>query len=400
LVLLNFTEDTDPILINIIRKIIMQQRQGIALEGDEMPVIETCITRPQHGIVVLPSSDVEDDDMIILDPHDRNKHQLPTVEVVKAHSPTQAYMKIESKKSKSLDHHAPGWGCVYFGVILPKVQEGVFICPTQEDARLVAIKRLSKAVVHNSLQQGKRENPYKEILWMQRMGDNYHVLGLIEALQDDRYLYIIMPYCERESLVEWIPWRRGVDENVARTVFMNILENLLYVHEHGIAHRDVSPDNCMVLNDRVVFNDLAMSFRIPPGGKVTGMGGFGKAAYLPPEVCLNLPFDAKGCDLWSAAVILFNLLTGEIAWTEPLPGNLIFRYMVLANGLARNPANERTVEILMDEPDGSPLKCLAIKCLEISPEAKDLLEGILKVAAHERWTFREVLSCPWVTNGL
>jgi serine/threonine protein kinase len=383
-----------------------------ALEEDEMPVLEQCTTHPPLGsYVVLPPPDLaDDDDEILFDPHhessNRNSTLLPSIEVVKTNNPTHAYMKLDSKKSKLLDHHGPGWGCVYYGVILPRVKQPtnrnhgvpVFQCPRQEEARLVAIKRLSKHVVDESIRQGKRENPYKEILRMQQVGDNYHVLGLVEALQDERYVYIIMPYCERESLVEWIPWRAGVHDNVARAVFLNVLENLLYIHEHGIAHRDLSPDNCMVFNDRVVFNDLAMSFRIPPGGMVSGMGGFGKPAYLPPEVCANLPFDAKGCDLWGAAVTLFNLLTGEIAWEVPHQGKLLFRYLVLANGISRNPANERTVEILLGEPDDSPVKRVAVKLLWINPHALDLLEGILKEDANRRWTIEDVMSCPWVAN--
>mmetsp|Transcript_11828 Transcript_11828/g.21867 ORF Transcript_11828/g.21867 Transcript_11828/m.21867 type:complete len:383 (+) Transcript_11828:167-1315(+) len=359
------------------------------LEEVDIPKIERCVTKPQD-VVVLPPDDVDD---MSFDPQDSTR--LPCVEVMKAENATQAYMKIQ-KQSKSLGHHAPNWGCVYFGIVLPRVGDGVFQCPKPEDAQHVAIKRLTKIVVDTAIRQGKRENPYNEIRRMQRFGDNRHVLGLVEALEDDQYLYIIMPYCEQGSLVERIPWRKGVQEDAARSIFLNILENMIYLHERGICHRDLSPDNCMVLNGRVVFNDLAMSFRIPNSGHVLGMGGFGKPAYLPPEVCVNLPFDAKGCDLWSAAVILFNLVTGEVGWTEPFPGNLLFRYFLLAGGLSRSPANERTVEILMDEPAESPLKNLVRKCLSLSPEVLDLIEGMLKISADERWNIDQVLRSSWI----
>jgi serine/threonine protein kinase len=356
-------------------------------------IIKRALTNPQ-GMTVLPPKGVG------VDP----RNSL-TISVVNAQDPVQAYMKIPSKASKSLDHHAPGWGCVYFGVVLPKVQAGVFQCPPPDQAQLVAIKRLSKVVVHAALARGSRENPYTELELMYHLGDNHHVLGMIEALQDDHYLYIIMPYCQQESLVEQIPWRDGIREHQARVLFRNILENMIYLHKHGICHRDLSPDNCMMLNGRIVFSDLAMSIRIPQdddnnsNGEVSGYGGYGKAAYLPPEVCLNYRFNTRACDLWSATVILFNLLTGEIAWAEPMPGNLQFRYLVLAQGLARNPANERTVEILMNEPDGptaSKIRTLAQKCLELSPEALDLLSGVLQMTG--RWDTAKVVNCDWVQN--
>jgi serine/threonine protein kinase len=350
-------------------------------------IIQRAISRPQ-GMVVLPPLEAT---------LDREQQNALMVDVLKAKDPTQAYMRISGKRPIPLDHHAPGWGCVYFGVILPRVQAGVFQCPPLQQAQRVAIKRLSNVVVHAALEQGKRENPFTELELMHRFGDNHHVLGMVEALQDDQFLYIIMPYCEHGSLVERIPWQLGVQEREARQLFRNILENITYLHSRGVCHRDLSPDNCMMLNGRIVFTDLAMSIRIPlDNSVVTGHGGFGKAAYLPPEVCLNYPFDTKSCDLWSAAVILFNLVTGLVAWTEPMPGNLCFRYLVLARGLTRGPVNERAVEVLMGER--SSVLSVAHKCLELSPELLDLLGGVLHVSYPERWNMEQVVNCDWVQN--
>jgi serine/threonine protein kinase len=319
---------------------------------------------------------------------------------------------------KSLDHHAPKWGCVYFGVILPQVSPGVFQAPTAEQAQLVAIKRLKKSVVDHSLAQGRSENPYKEIQRMQTLGDNLHVLGCLEALVDSKndFLYIIMPFCEQQSLVEWIPWNKGVSENQAKQVFSQILENIIYLHDRGICHRDLSPDNCMIYNGRVVLIDLAMSFQMPvqvqtPGSGsylTTPMGCFGKPAFLPPEVFMNLPFDAKSCDLWSSIIILFNLLTGEILFKMPVPQDLSFRYFIQAGGLSSTPQNERTVEILLDladdnDEDSSIRQDLwnkAQKCLGLSPEVLDLLQGVLQVTPQNRWTGHQVETCQWMTSTL
>ena len=236
---------------------------------------------------------------------------------------------------------------------------------------------------------------------MQTIGDNIHVLGCIEALKDDNYMYIVMPYCEEESLVEWIPWKqqKGFSEHRARLLFLQILENILYLRRFGIVHRDLSPDNCMIYNGRVVFTDLAMSFKVPPSGYVTPLGGFGKPAYLPPEVFFNLPFNAYACDLWSSAVILFNLLTGEILYEQPEPSNILFRYFILAKGLSNTPVNERTVEILSEIDDPSiqlPLQSIAEKCMALSPNVLTLLEGMLRVAFQKRWTMKEIYQSDWI----
>jgi serine/threonine protein kinase len=233
---------------------------------------------------------------------------------------------------------------------------------------------------------------------MQTIGDNKHVLGCIEGLRDQKYMYIIMPFCHEESLVEWIPWKQGLPENQAREFFLQILENIMYLRSHGICHRDLSPDNCLVYNGRVVLTDLAMSFRIPPSGFVVPLGSFGKPAYLPPEVFFCLPFDPYACDLWSLAVILFNLLTGEILYQHPAPGNILFRYFILAGGLSNTPVNERTVELLMevDDAERCSLQTIAEKCMGLSPDALTLLEGLLRVAPQKRWTTHEIRESAWI----
>lgn len=321
------------------------------------------------------------------------------MDVVKANNPTQAYRFIPSREKKCLDHHAPGWGHVAFGIILPRVAEGIYQEPSPEKVEFVAIKRLNRAVVNQSLAQGKRENPYKEIHRMQTLGDNIHVLGCIEALQDETHLYIIMPYCEQESLVEWIPWKRGFSEDQARQVFQQVLENILYLRSHGICHRDLSPDNCMIYKGRVVFTDLAMSFRIPPTTSfMTPLGGFGKPAYLPPEVFHNLPFDAYACDLWSSIVILFNLLTGEVLYRLPSPGDISFRYFILARGISQTPVNERTVEVLMELEDAEQMSLwqVASRCLHLSPDVLQVLDKVLRVGMHERWTSSDICKSAWM----
>jgi serine/threonine protein kinase len=359
-------------------------------------IIDECITNPQN-LVVLPS-----------DYHRRGGRVVPSdvaVDVVNRNPQRApcAYMRIQEMPPVDLSHHYPDWGIVYFGVILPKVRDGVYHLPTQENAQKVAIKRLSKAAVIEYLQKGGNENPFKEIQRMKWLGDNHHVLGLVEALHDEHFLYLIMPYCEGGSLVDWIFHKRDrIHQQFGgfAAVYLNLLENLEYLHSNGVCHRDLSPDNCMVLgNGRIVLTDLAMSFKMPPGGLTTKIGGgsFGKPAYLPPEVVAGYHyFGARVCDLWGSAVILFNLVTGEIAWHKSLPNDARFHYLVLAGGLSRVPMNERTIEILDREPVASELRTLAEKCVDLNPAVSDLLEGILRLDPNKRWDTSQAKNCLWL----
>lgn len=371
------------------------------LEEIEGVVIDECITNPQN-LVILPHDYRQQSRE---DPGHHNIVYNMTVDVlnINQQKAPQAYMRIQEMPPIDLGHHYPEWGTVYFGIILPRVGEGIYHLPTEKTAQKVAIKRLSRASVNEYLQRGGNENPYKEIQRMQWLGDNKHVLGLVEALQDEKYLYIIMPYCEGGSLADWSFNKRDrIHEQFGgfAAVYLNLLENIEYLHSNGVCHRDLSPDNCMVLgNGRIVFVDLAMSFRIPPGDLTTkiGRGFFGKTAYLPPEVVSGFHyFGARACDLWGSAVILFNLVTGELAWKKSLPNDLRFNYLVVAGGLSRIPVNERTIELLDREPAVSELRRLAEKCLDLNPSVSDLLEGILKLDPNQRFDTNQVKKNLWL----
>lgn len=369
-------------------------------------VINDCITNPKNLIVLPP----EYDDSVEFEKY---KNFVP-IEVVKFKNPEKTYMRINEIAEIDLSHHYQGWGVIYFGVILPRKdvpghdEKTIFQMPSSNLAKRVAIKKLSKNVVNEYLQRGGNENPYKEIQRMQMYGDNHHVLSLYEALHDEDFLYIIMPYCDGGNLANWIfsEKRLSIHEHFLggfAAVYLNLLENIKYLHRHGICHRDLSPDNCAVLNGRIVLIDFAMSFRIPSNndGSTTMTTNtrdfFGKTAYLPPEIVSGFHyFEATVCDLWSSVIILFNLLTGEIAWETSLPHDVRFRYLVLAGALSRMPVNERTVEILADEPVTSSLRLLAEKCLDLNPNVADLLGGVLKLDPNQRWKTQQVQNCLWL----
>ena len=381
------------------------------------PVIEDGITSP-FGVTVIPYEPDFDGD----DGDDQMEEEEIQVDVMRTVDPQRAYVRIPTKPVRSLDHHGQGWGCVYFGYVVHRVPGGggsdaasipTFQAPTPDTVQYVAIKRLRKAVVQRYLKVGGHENPYVELGRMQQYGDNIHVLGCLEALQDETFLYIITPYCEIGSLVDCIPWQqRGmILEDQARMYFEQLLENVRYLQERGICHRDLSPDNCMVYRGRLVLTDLAMSFRVPQPREgengqgpvmVKPRGWYGKRSYLPPEVWIGWPFDPYACDLWSSILVLFNLLTGEFLYEEPTPENIKFKYFVLARGLSRTPMNEQLMEMLMTEMNNvrekerDTIDRTIRKILQLSPEVRELLENVFKMTPHERWTLVQVEECTWI----
>lgn len=322
---------------------------------------------------------------------------------------TKAYQIIQPPAFQpvELSHGGPVWGYLYMGVILPRRPDLIYEEPSEVNIQRVAIKRLDLGVVTKELQDGSHENPYKEIWRMQTMGDNVHVIGLVEALKDDNFLYIITPWCDGGSLIEYIPLtpRQLSIEAQARILFRQMLEALEYIHEvHGICHRDISPGNFLVSRDgRVLLTDLAMSFPMPASGVVSNIGRFGKPPFWVPEILARNPYDARRCDLWACTVTLYNLVSGfQYLYKLPYPPDPLFRYCIMARGLSRDMNNEQVQEVA-SEVEGDErwmLNAVADQISTMSLPLLELFENTLNLYADRRWTRQQVLQCQWMRMDL
>jgi serine/threonine protein kinase len=324
--------------------------------------------------------------------------------------PPEAFQPIE------LRHGGPVWGYVYKGFIITRGADMHFRDPAEHEARIVAIKCLDRAVVDAELANGSRENPYREIYRMQTIGDNHHVLGIIEALQSKRYLYICTPWANIGSLsnISLVPTSRPpprlqpeiprelpVEEERVRRIFRQMMEGLEYLHDTcGICHRDIKPANFLVNNDgRVLLADLAMSFMIPPSGIVNHIGHFGTVPYWVPEILAGLPFDARGCDLWACMITLFTLVTGlPVLYRLPHFNDPMFLFAIMAGGLSRNMHNP-LVQQVVDEATDDGLTLIneaAIRITNLTDELLDMFENTLRLDPNARWTRQDVLECEWM----
>jgi serine/threonine protein kinase len=382
------------------------------LSEEIAPHIEACQRRPYVWVVPYGSN---------------TELESRQVEVVRRRDATQAYQLIPDMEPRPLSHGGPLWGHLHTGFILQRRRAtaettsssyspstellAVYEEPAPDAVQRVSIKKLIRQVVDKELRRQEGglwygENPYKEIYRMQSVGDDIHVLACIEALQDDKYLYIISPYCERGSLADACPLKPDGPVSIeaqARDIFRQMLKDIEYLHdEHhgGICHRDIDPGNFLVNRQgRILLNDLAMSFRIPPSGVVVHIGRFGKPPYWPPEIFKKEPFHAKQCDLWACVVTLFNLLTGHRPYLVPHPSDILFRYCIMARGLSQTLVNELVIEVLGEtNPQQFLDVCnVAQSIMGLSPQVRELFENTLCLRPDQRWTIEHILNCEWMT---
>jgi serine/threonine protein kinase len=179
--------------------------------------------------------------------------------------------------------------------------------------RRVAIKTLRLDIFEPSQTADVRARFKREAQAVGRLA-HPHIVTVHEYGDHDGTPYIVMEFLAGNELSQIL--NRGTRLPLSEIVRLmtQLLGALTYAHEHKVVHRDVKPGNIFILDDgslKVVDFGLAHV----EASNLTDTGALlGTPAYMSPEQFLALPVDERS-DIFSAGVILYELLTGEKPFT-------------------------------------------------------------------------------------
>lgn len=140
----------------------------------------------------------------------------------------------------------------------------------------------------------------------------------VDRRPDGDHVFLVMELISGGTLRELLRERGPMPPHAALAVMGPVLEALALAHDEGMVHRDVKPDNVLIRDDHQVkladFGLVRASRRdVSTGGPVIGT-----AAYLSPEQVRGGHVGPQG-DVYSAGVLLFELLTGRTPFRGSTP---------------------------------------------------------------------------------
>jgi hypothetical protein len=139
-----------------------------------------------------------------------------------------------------------------------------------------------------------------------------HVVGVIDAGEDDGRSYIVFEYVEGETLKERIRrmGRLPIPEAVAYSI--EIARALGAAHSHHIVHRDVKPQNVMIDDEgSAKVTDFGIARTLDEDGLTVDGRVLGTTDYVSPEQALGQDVNGQS-DLYSLGIVLYEMLTGEV----------------------------------------------------------------------------------------
>jgi serine/threonine-protein kinase len=139
-----------------------------------------------------------------------------------------------------------------------------------------------------------------------------HVVGVIDAGEDEGRPYIVFEYIEGETLKERIRrcGRLPIAEAVAYAI--EIARALGAAHAHHIVHRDVKPQNVLIDEEgSAKVTDFGIARTLDEEGLTVDGRVLGTTDYVSPEQALGQPVTGQS-DLYSLGIVLYEMLTGEV----------------------------------------------------------------------------------------
>ncbi len=198
-----------------------------------------------------------------------------------------------------------GMGCVY-------------LARSTENSEKVVVKVMHSHIATNPL---FRERFARETRLMKRLKHPNTVAFIDAALDDPGGPCIIMEYLHGFTLDKLLARHGAFSPMRLRRLFGQLCEVLQAAHEIGIIHRDLKPANLMVLEPDTPFEKLkVMDFGLAEMVESDSYGrgrpeyAIGTPGYMPPEQVAGEKTDLRA-DLYSAGVILYQLLSGRMPFT-------------------------------------------------------------------------------------
>ncbi|MBG6181522.1 protein kinase domain-containing protein [Arthrobacter sp. CAN_A1] len=193
----------------------------------------------------------------------------------------------------------------------------VYLATDQRLDRDVALKILYPHLAEDSSFLDRFEREAKSAARL----SHPHVVGVLDqGVEDspDRSLaYLVMEYVPGKTLRDLLREKGRLTPRLALAMMDPVVEGLGAAHDVGLVHRDVKPENVLLAsNGRIKIADFGLARAV---STTTNTGTLiGTVAYLSPELVTGGGADARS-DIYSAGIVLFELLTGKQPFTGDIP---------------------------------------------------------------------------------
>ena len=238
----------------------------------------------------------------------------------------------------------------------------VFIATEAALGRKVVIKVLPPEIAAGV----KVERFKREILFLARL-NHPHIVPMLAAGGDGGLSYYVMPFMQGESLRARLLQHGALPQTQVVRTLREVATALTFAHENGIVHRDIKPDNVLLIGGSAMVTDfgVAKALSLSTGNgdpnALTSLGiALGTPSYIAPEQATADPTTDHRADLYSLGAMAYEMLAGRTPFSARSPQAMLVAHI-----------SEPPVPLIERKPDILPsLNALVMRCLEKSADMR------------------------------
>lgn len=176
------------------------------------------------------------------------------------------------------------------------------------DDRTVAIKILKDEFLNNEEFKRRFKNESKAIALL----SHENIVRVYDVNFGEKLQYIVMEYIDGITLKEYINKQNSLTWNDALYFMTQILRAVQHAHDKGIVHRDIKPQNIILLpNGTLKVTDFGIARFSRTETKTLTEQAIGSVHYIAPEQAKGEPTDERA-DIYSMGVVLYEMLAGKV----------------------------------------------------------------------------------------
>jgi serine/threonine protein kinase len=220
--------------------------------------------------------------------------------------------------------------------ILRKLGEGamaaVYLAEHSGVGSLIVLKVLLPDLADN-------QNAVERFLQEAKIASEIHHDNVIDIFYSGRspegQVFLAMEYLQGSSLLGLLDNEGPMSWARAKPIFLQICAALSAAHGRGVVHRDVKPENVLVVQradpeggkDAKIDYVKVVDFGIANvGGQLGGQGVCGTPEYMPPEQARALPPDPRD-DVYAFGCLMYHVLTGTVPFTAATIQQVLIMHM-------------------------------------------------------------------------
>ncbi|HEV2672180.1 MAG TPA: serine/threonine-protein kinase [Gemmatimonadales bacterium] len=215
-----------------------------------------------------------------------------------------------------------------------------------------------------------------------------HILALHDSGEAGGFLYYVMPYIDGASLrqqLEGREQRRTLSHHEAFSIAEPVADALSYAHRMGVLHRDIKPENILFSQGHPIVADFGIAKAVSTaGGANLTRTGFpvGTPGYMSPEQAAGLTELDERTDVYSLAVVVYEMLVGEA------PGRWPTEDAVRAGRfLEATPLHRTRLSAVGPRIEGALVRGLAIRQDQRTPTPAALMDELIRGPSGPRRRF-------------